>query len=81
MALRIPLGNGAWYNSLDNNKKDSESYETRYTVNYNHVVVPGFNIFGELTFLDLKTKVTKENDRKVTRAYSFRPKLGFSYSF
>lgn len=81
LALRIPLGNGAWYNSLDNNKKDSESYETRYTVNYNHVVVPGFNIFGELTFLDLKTKVTKENDRKVTRAYSFRPKLGFSYSF
>lgn len=80
-ALRVPLGNGAWYNSLDNNKKDSESYETRYTVNYNHVVVPGFNIFGELTFLDLKTKVTKENDRKVTRAYSFRPTVGFSYNF
>jgi len=80
-ALRVPLGNGAWYNSLDNNKKDSESYETRYTVKYNHVVVPGFNIFGELTFLDLKTKVTKENDRKVTRAYSFRPTVGFSYNF
>lgn len=80
-ALRVPLGNGAWYNELGTDKKASESYETRYTVNYNHVVVPGFNIFGELTFLDLKTKVTKENDRKVTRAYSFRPKLGFSYSF
>lgn len=80
-ALRVPLGNGAWYNELGTDKKVSESYETRYTVNYNHVVVPGFNIFGELTFLDLKTKVTKENDRKVTRAYSFRPTVGFSYSF
>ena len=80
-ALRVPLGNGAWYNELGTDKKASESYETRYTVNYNHVVVPGFNIFGELTFLDLKTKVTKENDRKVTRAYSFRPTVGFSYSF
>lgn len=80
-ALRVPLGNGAWYNELGTGKKASESYETRYTVNYNHVVVPGFNIFGELTFLDLKTKVTKENDRKVTRAYSFRPTVGFSYSF
>lgn len=81
LSLRIPLGNGAWYNELGTDKKASESYETRYTVNYNHVVVPGFNIFGELTFLDLKTKVTKENDRKVTRAYSFRPTVGFSYSF
>lgn len=80
-ALRVPLGNGAWYNELGTDKKASESYETRYTVNYNHVVVPGFNIFGELTFLDLKTKVTKENDRKVTRAYSFRPTVGFSYNF
>lgn len=80
-ALRVPLGNGAWYNELGTDKKASESYETRYTVNYNHVVVSGFNIFGELTFLDLKTKVTKENDRKVTRAYSFRPTVGFSYSF
>lgn len=80
-ALRVPLGNGAWYNELGTDKKASESYETRYTVNYNHVVVPGFNIFGELTFLDLKTKVTKENDRKITRAYSFRPTVGFSYSF
>ena len=80
-ALRVPLGNGAWYNELVTDKKASESSETRYKVNYNHVVVPGFNIFGELTFLDLKTKVTKENDRKVTRAYSFRPTVGFSYSF
>lgn len=81
LALRIPVGNGAWYNEVGTDKKDSESYETRYTVNYNHVVTPGFNIFGELTFLDIKTKVTKENDRKVSRSYSFRPTVGFSYSF
>ena len=81
LALRIPVGNGAWYNEVGTDKKDSESYETRYTVNYNHVVTPGFNIFGELTFLDIKTKPTKESDRKISRSYSFRPTVGFSYSF
>jgi putative surface-exposed virulence protein len=83
-ALRVPLGNGAWYNELGTDKKASESYETRYTVNYNHVVVPGFNIFGELTFLDIKTKNTKSGDAnngKISRSYSFRPTVGFSYSF
>lgn len=84
LALRIPLGNGAWYNELGTDKKASESYETRYTVNYNHVVVPGFNIFGELTFLDIKTKNTDRtnaNFGKISRSYSFRPTVGFSYSF
>lgn len=84
LALRIPLGNGAWYNEVGTDKKDSESYETRYTVNYNHVVTPGFNIFGELTFLDIKTKNTDRtnaNFGKISRSYSFRPTVGFSYSF
>ena len=84
LALRIPVGNGAWYNEVGTDKKDSESYETRYTVNYNHVVTPGFNIFGELTFLDIKTKNTKSGDAnngKISRSYSFRPTVGFSYSF
>lgn len=83
-ALRIPVGNGAWYNSLDKNKKDSESYETRYSVDYNHVVTPGFNVFGGITFLDIKNKNTKSGDAnngKVSRTYSFRPTVGFSYSF
>lgn len=84
LALRIPIGNGAWYNELGTDNKASESYETRYTVNYNHVVTPGFNIFGELTFLDIKTKNTKSGDAnngKISRSYSFRPTVGFSYSF
>lgn len=84
LSLRLPLGNGAWYNSLDNNKKGAESYETRYSVDYNHVVVPGFNVFGGITFLDIKTKnkdhASKDYGR-ITKSYSFRPKLGFSYNF
>ena len=84
LSLRIPVGNGAWYNSLDNDKKSSESYETRYSVDYNHVVAPGFNIFGGITFLDLKVKNkdhSSSNYGKTTRWYSFRPKLGISYNF
>ena len=84
LSLRLPLGNGAWYNSLDNNKKGAESYETRYSVDYNHVVVPGFNVFGGITFLDIKTKnkdhASKDYGR-IAKSYSFRPKLGFSYNF
>lgn len=78
LALRIPLGNGAWYNEIGTGNKASESYETRYSVDYNHVVTPGFSVFGGVTFLDIKTKA---NTGKITRSYSFRPKLGFSYSF
>lgn len=84
LALRIPLGNGAWYNELGTDKKASESYETRYSVDYNHVVTPGFNVFGGITFLDIKTKNTDRtnaNFGKVSRTYSFRPTVGFSYSF
>ena len=84
LSLRIPVGNGAWYNSLDNDKKSSESYETRYSVDYNHVVAPGFNVFGGITFLNLKVKNkdhSSSNYGKTTRWYSFRPKLGISYNF
>ena len=83
-ALRVPLGNGAWYNELGTDKKASESYERRYSIDYNHVVVPGFNVFGGITFLDIKTKNTDRtnaNFGKISKSYSFRPKLGFSYSF
>lgn len=84
LSLRIPLGNGAWYNELGTDKKASESYERRYSIDYNHVVVPGFNVFGGITFLDIKTKNTDRtnaNFGKISKSYSFRPKLGFSYSF
>lgn len=84
LSLRIPVGNGAWYNSFDNDKKSSESYETRYSVDYNHVVAPGFNVFGGITFLNLKVKNkdhSSSNYGKTTRWYSFRPKLGISYNF
>lgn len=84
LSLRIPLGNGAWYNELGTDKKASESYERRYSIDYNHVVVPGFNVFGGITFLDIKTKNTDRtnaNFGKISKSYSFRPKLGFSYNF
>lgn len=84
LSFRIPLGNGGWYNSLDNNKKSAESYETRYSVDYTHLVTPGFNVFGGITFLDMKLKNKDHSSSdygKITRSYSFRPTLGFSYNF
>lgn len=77
-SMRIPLGNGNWTNNKDGIKK-REVYETRYTVKYTHVVVPGINVFGGVNFLN-----TKEKNRvngKENRYYSFRPILGFAYSF
>ncbi len=83
-AMRLPLGRGAWYSSLDNNKKFSESYETRYTVDYTHLVTPGFNIRVGISFLDIKSKNTDRSSSsygKITKSYSFRPSIGFNYSF
>ena len=82
VGLRIPIENGAWYNEIGTGVKASETYEMRYSIDYTHVVVPGFNVFGGITILDLKAKSTSgANYGKVTRTYSFRPKLGFSYGF
>ena len=82
VGLRFPIENGGWYNEIGTGIKASETYEMRYSVDYTHVVVPGVNVFGGITILDLKSKSTSgANYGKVTRTYSFRPKLGFSYSF
>lgn len=84
LALRIPLGNGAWYNGMEDNKKTTESYERRYSVEYTHLVTPGFSVFGGVTFLDIKNKNTDSSNKsfgKITSSYSFRPTFGFNYSF
>lgn len=74
---RIPLGNGQWYNDK-NGAKGAEVYEVRYGFNYYHPVTPGLTMNVGGTFLNIKNKAATGD---VTRSYSFRPNIGFSYSF
>lgn len=81
---RIPFGNGAWYNSLDEDKKDAENYEVRYGFTYYHPVTPGLTMSVGGIFVTTKTKVKDHNKPEygdINRSYSFRPNIGFSYSF
>ncbi len=75
--MRIPLGNGQWY-SDKNGAKGAEAYEVRYGFNYYHPVTPGLTMNVGGTFLNIKNKAATGD---VTRSYSFRPNIGFSYSF
>ncbi len=75
---RIPLGNGQWYDDKKGNKSSGEAYEVRYGFNYYHPVTPGLTMNVGGTFLNIKNKA-KNGD--ITRSYSFRPNIGFSYSF
>ena len=82
LSARIPLGNGGWHNSGEDNKKSSEKYETRYGVKYYQPITPGLTgmIGGEI--LTTKTKSTSgSNYGKETRDYSIRPTIGISYNF
>ncbi|WP_293958845.1 autotransporter domain-containing protein [uncultured Fusobacterium sp.] len=82
LSARIPLGNGYWYNSDDNNKKTAEKYETRYGIKYYQPITPGLTgmIGGEI--LTIKTRTTSSNNYgKETRDYSIRPTIGISYNF
>ena len=82
LSARMPLGNGYWYNSDDNNKKTAEKYETRYGLKYYQPITPGLigMIGGEI--LTIKTKTTSgDNYGKETRDYSIRPTIGISYNF
>ena len=81
--MRIPLGNGQWY-SDKNGTKTGETYEVRYGFNYYHPVTPGLTMNVGGTFLNIKNKGkdhSKDTYGDVTRSYSFRPNIGFSYSF
>ena len=75
--IRVPLGNGQWYNDK-NGIKGTETYEVRYGFNYYHPVTPGITLNIGGTLLDIKSKA-KTGD--ITRSYSFRPNIGISYSF
>lgn len=75
---RIPLGNGQWYDDKKGNKSSGEAYEVRYGFNYYHPVTSGLTMNVGGTFLNIKNKA-KNGD--ITRSYSFRPNIGFSYSF
>ena len=75
--VRIPLGNGQWYEDK-NGKKGAEVYEVRYGFNYYHPVTSGLTMNVGGAFLNIKNKAL---DGGITRSYSFRPNIGFSYSF
>ena len=75
---RIPLGNGQWYDDKKGNKSSGEAYEVRYGFNYYHPVTPGLTMNVGGTFLNIKNKAATGD---ITRSYSFRPNIGFSYSF
>ena len=74
---RIPLGHGAWTNFQDGHKGSSEDYEVRYGFVYSQQVASGLNINMGGTFVTTKTK----NKGDISRNHSFRPNIGFSYSF
>lgn len=76
--VRIPLGNGQWYDNKDGKKTGAEVYEVRYGFNYYHPVTPGLTMNVGGTFLNIKNKAENGD---ITRSYSFRPNIGFSYSF
>lgn len=83
LSARIPLGNGYWYNSDDNNKKTAEKYETRYGVKYYQPLAPGLTgmIGGEVLTIKTRTTSAGANYGKETRDYSIRPTIGISYNF
>ena len=76
--VRVPLGNGQWYQDKKGKKSGGETYEVRYGFNYYHPVTPGVTLNLGGAFLNIKSKA-KNGD--ITRSYSFRPNIGISYSF
>ena len=74
---RIPLGNGAWTNYRDGKKSAKEDYEVRYGFTYSQQVSSGLTVNLGATFVPTKYK----NGSITQRKHSFRPNIGFSYSF
>lgn len=76
---RIPLGHGSWTNFRDGRKSDGETYEVRYNFLYTQQVASGLTINLGATFVPIKNKNAKTG--AISRDHSFRPNVGFSYSF
>ena len=77
--MRLPLGNGSWTNFRNGKKSASEDYEVRYNFLYSQQVASGLTLNLGATFVPTKSKNTKTGN--ITRNHSFRPNIGFSYSF
>ena len=75
---RIPLGHGAYTNFRDGHKGKAEAYEVRYNFLYTHQVASGLTVNLGATFVPTKNKDANGN---ITRWHTFRPNIGFSYSF
>ena len=76
--MRLPLGNGSWTNFRNGKKSAGEEYEVRYNFLYTQQVASGLTLNLGATFVPIKNKDGKGN---ITRKHSFRPNIGFSYSF
>lgn len=76
---RVPLGNGGYSNATRTKTIASETYETRYGFTYTQPIATGLNGIVGVTLLT--NKVKNKSTGAVTRNHSFRPKVGFSYSF
>ena len=77
--MRLPLGNGGFTNFRNGKKGPSETYEVRYNFTYSQQIASGLTLRVGATFVPTKTKNT--NTGAITRKHSFRPNVGFSYSF
>lgn len=77
--MRLPLGNGSWTNFRNGKKSAGEDYEVRYNFLYSQQVASGLTLNLGATFVPTKSKNTKTGS--ITRNHSFRPNIGFSYSF
>ncbi|WP_297599186.1 autotransporter domain-containing protein, partial [uncultured Cetobacterium sp.] len=76
---RFPLGNGGYSNVVKTKEVKSESHESRYSIKYTHPIAPGLTGTIGATLLTLKTK--EKSTGMETRYHSFRPMIGFGYSF
>ncbi len=79
-ATFVPTKSKNTKTGIRNGKKSAgEDYEVRYNFLYSQQVASGLTLNLGATFVPTKSKNTKTGN--ITRNHSFRPNIGFSYSF
>ncbi|MGL6113884.1 MAG: autotransporter outer membrane beta-barrel domain-containing protein [Cetobacterium sp.] len=76
---RISIDGGGFYKQTRTHLIKSESQESRYGFTYTQPIAPGLSGFVGMNFLIYKN-VNKEKNTSA-KTHSFRPKVGFNYSF
>lgn len=76
---RIPINHGGFSKAKGTKEVKSENFESRYGMTYFQPLAPGLTGLIGMNFLIFRdlNKTTGKN----TRSHSFRPKVGFNYSF